>query len=119
MSEKQDDPLRQFILSSLADGSARTPQDLARAFHAGRSKPDDGPTAWKRYLLAAKQQCLSLARAERLIFLRKGMPIHPGDVKGLYQVRLPLAGEAFPQPKPRDLDDDDEAADPDGDDEAD
>lgn len=111
MTEKKPDPIRQFILSNLADGSARTPQELARAFQAGRAKPSDGPAAWRRYLLASKQQTVSLGRAEKLIFIRKGEPIHPDDVKGVYRVRLPKPGEAFPLPKPRDEDDDDDTED--------
>lgn len=110
-TEKKEDPIRQFILAMLRDGSSRTPQELARAFQSERVKPSDGPNAWRRYLLAAKQQTLSLARAEKLIFVRKGEPLHPDDVKGVYRVRLPLPGEAFPQPKPREDNDFDDDAD--------
>lgn len=106
MTEKKEDPIRLFILSSLRDGQAMAPHELARAFHATRAKPSDGPNAWRRYMNAVKQQTVSMARSEKLVFVRKGEPIHPDDVKGVYRVRLPLPGEEMPQPKPRDEDDD-------------
>ncbi|OIR02070.1 hypothetical protein GALL_159290 [mine drainage metagenome] len=104
MSEKKEDPIRLFLLSALADGSLKAPHELARAFHATRAKPSDGPSAWRRYMNAIKQQATFMARSGALMFVRKGEPIHPDDVKGVVKLRLPLPGEAMPAPKPRDDD---------------
>jgi hypothetical protein len=105
MTEKKEDPVRQFMLDALAGGQSKAPHELAQAFQATRSKPSDPPNAWRRYMNAVKQQAVAMARAEKLVFLRKGTPIHPDDVKGVVRLRLPLPGEAMPLPKPRDEDD--------------
>jgi len=108
MTEKKEDPVRLFVLSALADGSVKATHELARAFHATRTKPSDPPNAWRRFLNAFKQQAVSMARTGQVIFVRKGTPIHPDDVKGVVKLRLPFPGEPIPDPKPRDEEDDDE-----------
>ena len=105
MSERKEDPVRLFVLSALADGSVKATHELARAFHATRAKPSDGPSAWRRYLNAIKQQSISLARAGLVIFVRKGTAIHPDDIKGVVKLRLPFPGEPIPDPKPREDED--------------
>ncbi len=82
-----EDPIRLFLLSALADGKSKAPQELARAFHAGRAKPSDPPDAWRRYLTAIRQQALSLARLDELEFLRKGKPVTPDEIKGVIRIR--------------------------------
>jgi len=114
MSEKKEDPVRLFVLSALSDGSVKATHELARAFHATRAKPSDPPNAWRKYLNAIKQQTVSMARGGKVIFVRKGTPIHPDDVKGVVKVRLPFDGEPMPEPKPRDLDEDDNWDEDDG-----
>lgn len=118
MSEKKEDPVRLFVLSALSDGSVKATHELARAFHATRAKPSDPPNAWRKYLNAIKQQSVSMARTGKVIFVRKGTPIHPDDVKGVVKLRLPFPGEAIPEPKPREdsWDDEDDAEAWDGED---
>ena len=83
-----EDPIRLFLLEALADGRSKAPQELARAFHAGRVKPTDPPDAWRRYLTAVRQQAMSLARAGKIEFLRKGRPIPVDEIKGVIRLRL-------------------------------
>ncbi|MTJ83077.1 MAG: DUF3253 domain-containing protein [Telmatospirillum sp.] len=83
-----EDPIRLFLLTALADGTSKAPQELARAFYAQRAKAGDPPDAWRRYLTAMRQQAMSLARSGDLEFLRKGKPVAPDDVKGVVRIRL-------------------------------
>ena len=91
--EKKDDPVAQTILALLTEGEAgRTinPGDAARAFAAARAKPSDPPDVWRRYLPAARQQALHLARQGRIVILRKGKPVDPhAPVKGVVRLGLP------------------------------
>jgi len=103
--KKKEDPVRLYVLSALADGTPKAPHELARAFYATRAKPTDGPSAWRRYMTAVKQQTVSMARQGKIIFLRKGVPVHPDDVKGVVKMRLAHPGEEIPAPKPRDDED--------------
>lgn len=86
MSEPED-PVRLFLLAHLSERISKSPQELARAFHATRAKPEDGPDAWRRYLLAVRQQALSLARQGEVEFLRKGQVIGPDEVRGVVRLR--------------------------------
>ncbi len=89
------DPVAQAILDLLAalePGKSITPEDAARAFAAGRARESDPPDLWRRYLNAARQQALHLARQGRIAILRKGKPVDPAEpVKGV--IRLSLPGE--------------------------
>jgi hypothetical protein len=88
-----DDPLAGATLALLAErppGTSVTPEEVARAFAAARAKPGDPPDLWRRYLQAARQQALHLARAGRLVILRKGKPADPSHrVKGVIRLTLP------------------------------
>lgn len=94
-TEKSLDPLAQTILALLAErgpGKSIDPIEAARAYAAGRAKPEDSPELWRRYLPAARQQALHLARAGRILILRKGKPVDPHKpVKGV--IRLALADD--------------------------
>jgi hypothetical protein len=85
------------ILALLAErppGASVTPEEVARAFADARVKPGDSPELWRRYLQAARQQALHLARAGRLVILRKGKPADPSHrVKGAIRLTLPQADE--------------------------
>ncbi|MDR3441242.1 DUF3253 domain-containing protein [Telmatospirillum sp.] len=83
----QEDPIRLFLRTALADGKSKAPQELARAFHQERAKPSDPPDAWRRYMTAVRQQALSLARAGELEFVRKGKVVEPDDVKGVVRLQ--------------------------------
>jgi hypothetical protein len=83
----EEDPIRAFLRSALADGESHAPQKLAQDFYATRAKAGDPPEAWRRYLQAFKQQITSLAKAGEVEYLRKGKPIPLDEVKGVVRVR--------------------------------
>jgi hypothetical protein len=88
-----DDPLAAAILALLAErppGKSVTPEEVARAFAAARAKPGDPPGLWRRYLQAAREQALHLAREKRIVILRKGKPADPSHrIKGVIRLALP------------------------------
>lgn len=86
---KADDPVVIAILEAVADGGNPTFQDVARAIAKGRAKPKDGPSLWRRYLNAVKQQSIHLAKAGRIEIVRKGVPVDPKDFRGIVKLRLP------------------------------
>ena len=81
------------ILTLLAErpaGKSVTPEEVARAFAASRAKPGDPPDLWRRYLQAAREQAMHLARSGRLVILRKGKPADPSHrIKGVIRLVLP------------------------------
>lgn len=83
----EEDPIRAFLRSALADGESHSAQELAQKFQAGRAKASDPPDAWRRFLHAFKQQALSLAKQGEVEFLRKGQPIPLEEVKGIVRLR--------------------------------
>jgi len=84
------DPVAQAILDALAAAPAGTkidPQQVARDLAAARARPSDPPELWRRYLLAVRQQAISLARQGRIVVLRKGKPADPhAPIKGLIKL---------------------------------
>ena len=92
-ASRKDDPLAAAILGHLAEhppGKSVTPEEVARAFAAGRATPGDPPDPWRRYLQAAREQALHLAREGRLVILRKGKPADPSHrIKGVIRLALP------------------------------
>ena len=93
LSPQADDPVALAILALLAQPNAKSsirPEDAARAYAAQRAKPSDPPDAWRRYLLAVRQQALNLARQGRLVILRKGKAADPAQpIKGVIRLALP------------------------------
>ena len=85
------DPVAQTILAEIAArGRSISPVEAAQAYAAPRRKPSDPPDAWRRYLPAARQQALHLARAGRIAILRKGKPVDPHKpVKGVIRLAFP------------------------------
>jgi len=88
----KDDPVAQAILDELnrhPPGAKLDPQAVARALAEARGKPGDPPDLWRRYLLAVRQQAVSLARQGRITILRKGKPADPAaPIKGLIKLTL-------------------------------
>jgi hypothetical protein len=86
------DPIADKILELLAaagpDGSI-SPQSVAQAVAESRRKKNDPPDLWRRYLPAVKQQALHLARAEKLVVLRKGKPVDAQSAKGVIRYKQP------------------------------
>ncbi len=89
----KDDPLAAAILTLLAEqapGKSVSPEDAARAYAAGRARPGDPPDLWRRYLKTAREQAMHLARAGRIVILRKGKPADPSHrIRGLIRLTLP------------------------------
>lgn len=86
------DPVAEKILELLAAGepnSSISPQQVAQAIADSRRRPIDPPDLWRRYLPAVKQQALHLARADKLIVLRKGKPVDAQSAKGVIRYRRP------------------------------
>ena len=96
--ETSDDPLAEAILALLSErGKSICPSEAARAYAAGRARPSDPPDLWRRYLPAARQQALHLARKGRIEILRKGKPVDPhAPVKGVIRLALPAKPEEDP-----------------------
>ncbi len=91
--EKEEDPIRLYILAAIADGAKVSPNDIAIQIAADRAKASDPEDIWRKYMLGVKQQAKSLARAGRISILRRGKPIDPNKMKGLIKFSLPVEGE--------------------------
>lgn len=80
-------PRAQAILAALAASPARSlaPVDLARAIAAS-----GGPAAdWHALLAPVRQTALALARAGKLVVLRKGRPVAADAARGVIRLALP------------------------------
>ncbi len=97
----KDDPLAQTILMLLEEAGPEgtiAPNDAARAYADIKRRPKDPPDLWRRYLPAANQQALHLARQGRVVVLRKGKPADPTKpIKGLIRLTLPRPGLEIPE----------------------
>lgn len=88
--DNKEDPVRQYILDAIADGSKVSPNDIAIKIAKDRAKASDPEDIWRKYMLAVKQQAKSLARSGRISILRRGKPIDPNKMKGLVKFSLPV-----------------------------
>ena len=90
------DPVARLILdqvSQLAPGESVSPAAVAKAFAEPRRKKNDRPDHWRKYLNAVRQQALYLARAGRVVLLRRGKPQDPqAPVKGVIRLASPGTG---------------------------
>lgn len=87
------DPIAEKILELLAAAgpdSSISPTQAAQAVAEGRRKKTDPPDVWRRYLPAVKQQALYLARAGKLVVLRKGKPVDAQSAKGVIRYQRPV-----------------------------
>lgn len=89
--DNKEDPVRQYILDAIADGSLVSPNDIAIEIAKDRAKASDPEDIWRKYMLAVKQQAKSLARSGRISILRRGKPIDPNKMKGLVKFSLPVS----------------------------
>ena len=79
------------LVAECGAGKSISPDQAAKAFAEARARPSDPPDAWRRYLNAARQQALFLARSGRITILRKGKPVDPGEpVKGVIRLAAPV-----------------------------
>lgn len=92
LSEDGLDPLAETILTLLRDGEPGktiTPTDAARAYAATRPEAKKSRELWRRYLPAARQQALFLARQGDITIYRRGVAQDPhAPVKGLIRLAL-------------------------------
>ncbi len=110
--------IRDVLLLMAAEspsGKPIGPDAIARAI-AGKNEK-----VWRRLMKPVKDEAVRLAKDGKVILLRKGKPVDPDRLRGLYRIRLRAEGEPMPvydAPNPDDdfLTDDDFMLD--GDDEA-
>lgn len=100
MTDKESqrgDPLVDFILAMVDDGSAVLPQEVAKAYFAERRKPKDPEDGWRRYMTPVKQQMGNMARKGLIELVRKrGDVVDPTDYRGVVRMRKPGgADESF------------------------
>ncbi len=87
---QRGDPLVDFILAMIHDGSAVLPQEVAKAYFAQRRKPKEPDDAWRRYMVPVKQQMGHMARQGLIELVRKrGEVVDPSDFRGVVRMRLP------------------------------
>ncbi|WP_142847830.1 DUF3253 domain-containing protein [Telmatospirillum sp. J64-1] len=91
----RDDPVAQCILEAVAQKPDVSPEDVARIFAESKRRPNahQPRDAWRRYLMAVRQQAIHLARQGRIEITRRGETVDPDDFKGVIRLRLPRGGE--------------------------
>lgn len=90
-TDKEEDPIILFIMNAVERGSPVAPRDIAIEIADDRARENSSKDAWRKYLLAVKQQAKNLARQGRISILRRGKPIDPNKMKGLVKFSLPVA----------------------------
>ena len=96
--------IRDVLLLMAAEavgGKAIAPDAVARAI-AGKNEK-----VWRRLMKPVKDEAIRLAKEEKVILLRKGKPVDPDRVHGLYRIRLRAEGEPMPVYAAAPADDDD------------
>lgn len=90
--EKEEDPIILYIMNAVERGSPVAPRTIAIEIADDRAKENSPRDAWRKYLMAVKQQAKYLARQGRISILRRGKPIDPNKMKGLVKYSLPVEG---------------------------
>lgn len=92
MTDSPSRPSEEAVEAAILDvasqpGAARTvtPEDVARSVATG---PD-----WQSLLPSVRRGALRLAQAGRLVLYRKGKPVEPEELRGVYRVGLPSEEE--------------------------
>ena len=83
-------PIEDTILSQLAElpsGKSIDPSAVAKALDA---------EGWRRMLPQVRSTAVGLARIGKLVILRHNKPANPDSFKGVYRLRLPMAGDTPP-----------------------
>ncbi|NOZ41976.1 MAG: DUF3253 domain-containing protein [Alphaproteobacteria bacterium] len=93
-TEKTEDPIIGYIMAAIERGAPVSPRDVAIAIADDRAKENSPKDAWRKYLLAVKQQAKHLARAGRISILRRGVAIDPDKMKGLIKLSLPVMADS-------------------------
>ena len=87
MSQQVEDAIM-ALLSQVRDEKSTSPSispnDVARLLQSEKGDP----LRWQNQLPKVKAVAVGLARQGRLDLLRKGKPVDPNGIKGLYRIRL-------------------------------
>ena len=78
MSQLIEDTLFE-LLSQVRDSESISPNDIAKAIDREN---------WQRELPKVRAVVVGLARQGRVELLRKGKPVQPDGLKGIYRLRL-------------------------------
>lgn len=92
--EKEEDPIILYIMNAVERGSPVGPREIAIEIADDKAKENSPKDAWRKYLLAVKQQAKHLAREGRISILRRGKPIDPNKMKGLIKLSLPVKADS-------------------------
>jgi len=84
MSQRVEDTLL-ALLSQVREGESINPNEVAKAVATDVSNPE----GWRRELPKVRAVAVGMARQGRIEILRKGKPVDPEDVRGIYRLRLP------------------------------
>lgn len=68
------------LLEAAGPGKSVSPEQVARAADS---------EAWHRQLGHVRNTAIGLARQGRLVITRKGKPVDPDALKGVYRLKLP------------------------------
>lgn len=104
MAENVEAAIFELLEAKIAPGKSVSPEEVARAVD---------PEGWRRLLGQVRAIARGLARQGKLVILRHNKPADPGDFKGVYRMRLPMAGDPVaeaPAPVPDSGTDEDDAA---------
>lgn len=72
------------LLAKTSPGKSVSPEEVARSVD---------PEGWRRLLGHVRAIARGLARQGKLVILRHNKPADPSDFKGVYRIRLPMAGD--------------------------
>lgn len=81
------------MLSKLAPGKSASSEEVARAADNEN---------WRRLTGHVRNTARGLARQGRIVITRHGKPADPEKFKGVYRLRLPMAGDQLPVSQPVD-----------------
>src|ERR1700754_4394464 len=84
MSVEIETAIFELLDAKFAPGKSISPEEVARAVD---------PEGWRRLLGHVRAIARGLARQGKLVVLRHNKPADPGDFKGGYRIRLPMAGD--------------------------
>jgi hypothetical protein len=88
MSADVESAIFDLLNAKVAPGKSISPEEVARAVD---------PEAWRRLLGQVRAVARGLARQGKLVILRHNKPADPEKLKGVYRLRLPMAGDEAPQ----------------------
>jgi uncharacterized protein DUF3253 len=88
MSADVESAIFDLLNAKVAPGKSISPEEVARAVD---------PEAWRRLLGQVRAVARGLARQGKLVILRHNKPADPEKIKGVYRLRLPMAGDEAPQ----------------------